>query len=825
MKSVTLMPSTFFTSAALAVMLGLSGCGPDGSPVAVDDTDTDQTTDTTDTTDTDDVMDTDDTDPVTAPDDSIALVTCDPPVATAGALCEVDTGTGTGLAIQGVVLTPDAVYDGGFVELDANGDITCVGCDCAPTVDVVRCPDGVVSPGLINPHDHLTFSENHPKPSNQRYEHRHDWRGSLSTPSNPSGTGADSNGNRWVEIRQLMHGTTTIVGSGAANGFLRNPDRGSSYMEGAPLADVENETFPLDDANESYDPNCTWDYKDDAWTVAGFESYVPHIAEGINDLAAEEFFCLSRSTDNGEDVTEPNAAHVHAMGLQGTDYYRMALDETSIIWSPRSNISLYGDTARVTTLDALGGNIALGTDWTYSGSLAMTRELACADQLNRDHFDQWFTDAELWAMATHNAATSIGSRDVIGAIEVGMVGDIAIFDGTMHRNHRAVIEAQSTDIALVVRGGRALYGDADVMNGIGRSCDAVDVCGQSRAICATEEVGTSMAAITADVGNAYPAFFCGLPDDEPSCTPMRPGAYDGPTTNDVDGDGIPNDEDGCPTVFDPIRPLDGGFTQDADADGIPDACDPSPVGDDLDGDTIPNAEDNCPIEPNEDQSDSDTDDRGDVCDVCPDTPNPDSVCPPAPGQTATIPEVRTSLALGTRVTIFDVVVTGVGSSGYSIQDPTVATGEDAGIYVFSGGTPNLAVGDVVTVGGELDEYFDELQLSEETVTVTATDGSITAVALTVNEAMTETYESVLVTLTDAKVTDDAYDCSTFPGSSGCGDAGLWELNGSTGVVVYDRMYEDSDWTAQIGMLPVTGVMGYRWGRRRIMPRTGDDLGN
>ena len=50
----------------------------------------------------------------------------------------------------------------------------------------------------------------------------------------------------------------------------------------------------------------------------------------------------------------------------------------SLIWSPRSNVALYGDTAPVTLYDRMGVNIGLGTDWLISGSMNMLRELACA---------------------------------------------------------------------------------------------------------------------------------------------------------------------------------------------------------------------------------------------------------------------------------------------------------------------------------------------------------------------------------------------------------------------------------------------------------------
>jgi hypothetical protein len=71
------------------------------------------------------------------------------------------------------------------------------------------------------------------------------------------------------------------------------------------------------------------------------------------------------------------------------------------------------------------------------------------------------------------------------------------------------------------------------------------------------------------------------------------------------------------------------------------------------------------------------------------------------------------------------------------------------------------------------------------------------------------------------VTDESYDCSV---DGACTDANLWEIGGPTGVLVYDRCYEDADWTAQVGEVPVTGVMGFRWERRRLMPRTTADWG-
>ena len=89
-------------------------------------------------------------------------------------------------------------------------------------------------------------------------------------------------------------------------------------------------------------------------------------------------------------------------------------------------------------LDLAGVNIALGTDWVPSGSMNMLRELACADSLNQTYFDKHFTDADLWRMATSNAAFAIGADDAIGMLKTGYLADIAIYDGTTNKDFRAV---------------------------------------------------------------------------------------------------------------------------------------------------------------------------------------------------------------------------------------------------------------------------------------------------------------------------------------------------------------------------------------------------
>ena len=302
--------------------------------------------------------------------------------------------------------------------------------------------------------------------------------------------------------------------------------------------------------------------------------------------------------------------------------------------------------------------------------------------------------------------------------------------------------------------------------------------------------------------------------------PSRPGEYDGVTGSDADGDGVDDASDNCPSLFNPIRPMDNGTQADADGDGDGDLCDATPIGDDYDGDGVANDDDVCPVE-SDDQTDTDGDGKGDTCDPCEDVSNPLTGCPAA---LATITEIQDgTLSEGDGASISGVIVTGYDSSGFTAQDPNAAEVPYSGVYVYTGSDPGVAIGDEVTASGSVDEYYDLTELIASSWSITGS-GSISPTTVSISDAASEAYEGVLITVT-AEVTDAAYDCSV-DGSS-CSDADLWELGGSAGVLAYDRLYSDSDWTSNIGSegddATVTGVMGYRYDRRRLQPRTSSDF--
>src|SRR5690606_32958684 len=186
----------------------------------------------------------------------------------------------------------------------------------------------------------------------------------------------------------------------AAMGLLRNVDSAGA-SGGLVGVDVEYETFPLGDSSSSPQEcednlnvsSCNYPRVYFESTARAADIFLPHIGEGIDVEAHNEFGCLSSAM--GEDTVNSNTSVIHGVALNAADVELMASERAKLVWSARTNIDLYGNTAQVTLFKNRGVTIALGTDWSTSGSMNMLRELQCADYLNQNHFDNAFSDYEL----------------------------------------------------------------------------------------------------------------------------------------------------------------------------------------------------------------------------------------------------------------------------------------------------------------------------------------------------------------------------------------------------------------------------------------------
>lgn len=305
---------------------------------------------------------------------------------------------------------------------------------------IFDCGRNFVSPGLINPHEHTRYSFQMLTPQDRRklpvYAHRDEW-----IPESGVGDSADKIRYKdgtddaktlfWIELRHLLGGTTLIAGSGAVRGVAKNA--GSRQRPEYEYAG-DMRTFPFDPeamqrirrlrsfpdpGTEVFRPELTED-------LPARVPYVPHVAEGTDLVARLEgrFFLDYVATHK----SLRRFSLIHGVGLDSGDIGRLGDLDVTLIWSPRSNVALYGETADIPALLRENVRIAIGTDWSVSGSYNMLEELRCAAELYGSRSGSpALSSADLWQMATGNGAYALGLEDVTGKLEAGLAADIMVF--------------------------------------------------------------------------------------------------------------------------------------------------------------------------------------------------------------------------------------------------------------------------------------------------------------------------------------------------------------------------------------------------------------
>jgi cyclophilin family peptidyl-prolyl cis-trans isomerase len=154
---------------------------------------------------------------------------------------------------------------------------------------------------------------------------------------------------------------------------------------------------------------------------------------------------------------------VHGVPLGASEYQQMGAVGASLVWSPTSNLLLYGETADVAAAKAAGVNILLAPDWSPSGTKSPLHELKMADWLDENRLGNIFTDYEQVEMVTTNVVDGIGWTDDVGRIQTGLAADLVVIDSFHSDPYRNLIEALDPDVALTIVGGLPIYGDVDLM--------------------------------------------------------------------------------------------------------------------------------------------------------------------------------------------------------------------------------------------------------------------------------------------------------------------------------------------------------------------------
>ena len=153
--------------------------------------------------------------------------------------------------------------------------------------------------------------------------------------------------------------------------------------------------------------------------------------------------------------------------------------DASMVWSPMSNLLLYGATSRVKSARENGVRIGLGSDWAVSGSKNLLGELKVA-RLASDDLNTGFTDRELVAMATRDAAPILGWQNVLGSLRGRARAPISSSSTARQRSLQGARRRARDGVSLVMINGVARFGTSALMTKLATQGERVTIGGRHR---------------------------------------------------------------------------------------------------------------------------------------------------------------------------------------------------------------------------------------------------------------------------------------------------------------------------------------------------------
>jgi len=380
----------------------------------------------------------------------------------------------TKYALEGRVVTMDpsfTVFERGTVYVDGSriaqvsptGSPPPPGFQDAPMIGT----RGTIYPGLIDLHNHLSYDALTLWQVPQLYTNRDQWgrhpdyRKLISGPMTVLGKtpGYVEAVVRYVECKCLLGGVTTAQGIAlfSNQGITRHYRGVVRNVEETGEDDLPDAATKISDV-EAEDAEKFLERLQDSSCL------LLHLSEGTDERARGRFQAL-RLADGTWAIT-PALAGIHCAALEPEDFDVLAERGGSMVWSPFSNLLLYGQTADVGAARESGVPIALGSDWSPSGSKSLLGELKVARLVAAEQ-DLDISDRELLAMATRDAAEILEWDGALGSIEAGKRADLIVLYGRSIDPYAALLEASETGLALVVIDGVPRVGNERLMGSFG----------------------------------------------------------------------------------------------------------------------------------------------------------------------------------------------------------------------------------------------------------------------------------------------------------------------------------------------------------------------
>jgi len=397
--------------------------------------------------------------------------------------------------LKGTIVTPSQVLSDGAISI-LGSQIEDVGATLAGGQGSIVETDSFIYPGLIDLHDHITWNVLPRWRPNQLFMNRYEWQQttaySIALDQPHYAISADRelacDADRFGEIKAIVGGATSVVGglaptSGTNNnacilGLTRNLDIYAGFPDS--VLNKEKVWYVIFPFEMSLAATVAVRSGLDSGAV---RALLVHAGEGkpTDAAAAREFAMLAK---NGDGFLRPGVSVIHGVAFNAADFKQMAKASVGLIWSPRSNIELYGATTDVFSAKGSGVKIALAPDWSPTGSEGMIEELKYASTWNAAQYPPVFENAELVKMATVVPAQLAGADKQIGTLDKGMYADLLLIRRNASDAYQALLHASPADVRLVMIGGVPTYGDADLMDRLlpQHELERLTVCGVPKKI-------------------------------------------------------------------------------------------------------------------------------------------------------------------------------------------------------------------------------------------------------------------------------------------------------------------------------------------------------
>lgn len=383
----------------------------------------------------------------------------------------------TPFALRGCVLTPRRRIDNGYVVV-AGSTIASVGTSAPDTGTPVIDTDGVVLPGLIDLHGHPEYNVFAAWEPPKLFANRYRWRDSdeyrlvVKEPwarltQDPS---LLRDLTRYAEVRALVGGATAVQGASA-----KYPDKAEALVRNVDLRIFgEHKARSIIDLGRAT-PDALGRLLDHIGQGEVTAVYV-HLAEGApgDERSGKEFGQLVDAH-----LLTAATVIIHGTALTDTQLGEMKEAGAKLVWSPQSNLRLYGRTTHAAKALELDLPVGLGADWLPSGSQSLLAELKVARRqltLQGVSLSPAQLAKKLVAMVTSDAAAIAGLDDHLGQLDDGRPADVLVLERHHEDPWHNVVEAEPSWVQLATIGGNLVYGRADWLRQLaGQDAELEDV--------------------------------------------------------------------------------------------------------------------------------------------------------------------------------------------------------------------------------------------------------------------------------------------------------------------------------------------------------------